>query len=45
MLVGGTKETFLSLVRFERAAQGLSQGDRHLLAEKQMALAATCGCW
>lgn len=33
-LVGGTKERFLDLVRFERAAQGLAPGDRHLLAER-----------
>ncbi len=34
-LVGGTKESFLDLVRFERAAQGLPPGDRHLLAERR----------
>jgi hypothetical protein len=34
VLVGGTRDAFLDLVRFERAAQGLSQGDRQLLAEK-----------
>jgi hypothetical protein len=34
VLVGGTKERFLDLVRFERAAVGLSPGDRQLLAEK-----------
>lgn len=34
VLVGGTADTFLDLVRFERAAQGLAQGDRQLLAEK-----------
>ena len=34
-LVGGTKDTLLDLVHFERAAQGLSSGDRHLLAEQR----------
>jgi hypothetical protein len=34
VLVGGTRDAFLDLVRFERAARGLSQGDRQLLAEK-----------
>jgi len=34
VLVGGRGDAFLDLVRFERAAQGLSQGDRQLLAEK-----------
>jgi hypothetical protein len=34
-LVGGTKDAFLNLIRFERAALGLSPGDRHLLAERQ----------
>jgi hypothetical protein len=33
-LVGGTKETFIDLIRFERAAQGLEPGDRHLLADQ-----------
>jgi hypothetical protein len=33
-LVGGTRSNFLDLVRFERAAVGLSPGDRHLLAER-----------
>jgi hypothetical protein len=33
-LVGGTRDTFLDLVRFERAAHGLSPGDRQLLAER-----------
>ncbi|WAP70039.1 hypothetical protein [Jiella pelagia] len=33
-LVGGTKDAFLDFIRFERAAQGLSPGDRHLLAER-----------
>jgi hypothetical protein len=39
-LVGGTKDTFLDLVRFERAAQGLSPGDRHLLAVRPELLAS-----
>jgi hypothetical protein len=34
VLVGGTKEHFLDLIRFERAAVDLSPGDRQLLAEK-----------
>lgn len=34
-LVGATRETFLDFIRFERAAQGLSPGDRHLLAERR----------
>lgn len=34
VLVGGTQERFLDLVRFERAACGLSPGDRQLLAER-----------
>lgn len=33
-LVGGTRESFLDFVRFERTAAGLSPGDRHLLAER-----------
>lgn len=33
-LVGGTKEALLDLIRFERAAQGLEPGDRHLLADQ-----------
>ena len=33
-MVGGTKDAFLNLVRFERAAVGLPPGDRHLLAER-----------
>jgi hypothetical protein len=41
-LVGGTRDSFLDLVRFERAAQGLSPGDRQLLAERpQFYTAAT----
>lgn len=35
VLVGGTRERFLDLVRFERAAVDLPPGDRQLLAEKQ----------
>lgn len=35
VLVGGTKRNLLDLVRFERAAVGLSPGDRQLLAEKR----------
>lgn len=35
VLVGGRKESFLDLVRFERAAYGLAPGDRQLLAEKR----------
>lgn len=34
VLVGGTQDRFLDLVRFERAADGLSAGHRQLLAEK-----------
>ena len=34
VLVGGRREHFLDLVRFERAAQGLAPGDRQLLAER-----------
>jgi site-specific DNA-cytosine methylase len=33
VLVGGTAEHFLDLIKFERAAQGLDQGNRQLLAE------------
>ena len=33
-LVGGTKDKFLDLIRFERAAHGLPPGDRQLLAER-----------
>ena len=40
VLVGGTSHAFLDLVRFERAAQGLSQGDRQLLSERRMELLA-----
>ncbi|MGJ3265154.1 MAG: hypothetical protein ACFE0R_18170 [Salinarimonas sp.] len=34
VLVGGRRERFLDLVRFERAAKGLDAGNRQLLAEK-----------
>lgn len=34
VLVGGTKDSLLDLIRFERAALGLAPGDRHLLAER-----------
>ena len=34
VLVGGTTKRFLQYVRFERAAAGLDQGHRQLLAEK-----------
>ncbi|MFA9459779.1 hypothetical protein [Thiohalorhabdus methylotrophus] len=34
VLVGGKPERFLEYVRFERAAKGLSQGHRSLLADK-----------
>jgi hypothetical protein len=34
VLVGGTAEHFLDLVRFERAAHGLDPGNRQLLAER-----------
>jgi hypothetical protein len=35
VLIGGTKEHFLDLIRFERAAQGLDPGNRQLLAQKR----------
>lgn len=35
VLVGGTRDAFLDLVRFERAGLGLAPGDRQLLAEKR----------
>src|SRR5690606_22529169 len=38
VLVGGTRERFLDLIRFERVAAGLSPGDRQLLAEKREVL-------
>lgn len=34
VLVGGTAQSFLRYIRFEREAQGLDQGHRQLLAEK-----------
>jgi hypothetical protein len=34
VLVGGTAEHFLDLIRFERAAHGLDPGNRQLLAER-----------
>jgi restriction-modification system family protein len=44
VLVGGTKDHFLDLIRFERSAVGLSPGDRQLLAEKpEMMLAPGAG--
>ena len=41
VLVGGTEETFLDFVRFERAAYGLPVGDRQLLADKRELIGAT----
>jgi hypothetical protein len=38
LMVGGTAESFLRYVRFERAAKGLDVGHRALLAEKLAAL-------
>ncbi|WP_316195546.1 MULTISPECIES: hypothetical protein [unclassified Bradyrhizobium] len=35
VMVGGTKDHFLDLIRFERAAQGLDAGNRQLLAQKR----------
>jgi hypothetical protein len=35
VLVGGSADRFLDLIRFERAAYGLAPGDRQLLAEKR----------
>lgn len=35
VLVGGSKDAFLDLIRFERAAFGLPPGDRQLLAERR----------
>jgi hypothetical protein len=35
VLVGGTREHFLDLIRFERAAQGLDPGNRQLLAQRR----------
>jgi hypothetical protein len=34
VLVGGTRETFFQYLKFERAATGLSPGNRQLLAER-----------
>lgn len=42
VLVGGRPASFVEYVRFERAARGLDQGHRQLLAEK-LQLAATAG--
>jgi hypothetical protein len=38
VLVGGSPENFLNFVRFERAAKGLDQGHRALLADKMTEL-------
>ncbi|HEY1363173.1 MAG TPA: hypothetical protein VGF60_13100 [Xanthobacteraceae bacterium] len=43
VLVGGTPERFLDLVRFERAAQGLDPGNRQLLAERPQLFGAVTG--
>ena len=40
VLVGGAQRHFLDLIRFERAAVGLSPGDRQLLAEKPEVMVA-----
>lgn len=40
VLVGGTRDAFLDLVRFERAAYGLPPGDRQLLADKRELIGA-----
>lgn len=40
VLVGGLREHFLDYIRFERAAKGLSQGHRSLLASKFQKLGA-----
>lgn len=40
-MVGGSKDSFLDLIRFERAARGLSPGDRHLLGERRGLFSAT----
>jgi len=34
VLIGGTAQHFLDLIKFERAAHGLDQGNRQLLAER-----------
>ena len=41
VLVGGRKDRFLDLVRFERLAEGLPQGERQLLAERPALLGAS----
>jgi hypothetical protein len=41
VLVGGTQEHFLDLIRFERAAQGLDAGNRQLLAQKPELFSST----
>lgn len=41
VLVGGKSRNFLDLIRFERAAKGLDQGNRQLLAEKPSLFSAT----
>lgn len=38
VMVGGTADAFLQYIRFERAAVGLDQGNRQLLAERQQHL-------
>lgn len=38
VLLGGTKESFLRYIDFERAAQGLAPGHRQLLGEKFLSL-------
>ncbi len=43
VLVGGTSDTFLKFIQFERAAAGESQGHRHLLAERHPAAAEISG--
>jgi hypothetical protein len=35
VLIGGTRDTFLDLIRLERAGYGLPPGDRQLLADKR----------
>lgn len=49
VLVGGARDRFLDLIRFERSAAGLSPGDRQLLAEKPEFMAASIiqgdGAW
>jgi hypothetical protein len=43
VFVGGTPDSFLRYVRFERDAQGLDQGHRQLLAEKMPLIVAPAG--